>query len=236
MPTQKELLMKEYPYRIEMHAHTSPVSTCSQILPEEMIACYKELGYHAIVITNHFMKDYLQGETLDEMLDFYLRDYETCRTIGEKEGIKVYLGAELRFTENLNDYLLYGVDRDMLKSAYEALEHGEEYFYRNIKSEKSIVFQAHPYRAICTVWDPSLIDGVEAFNLHPGHNANVGTASRYAEENGLLKIGGTDFHHPGQAGIIALRAKELPEDNFAFAELLRSGDYIMDVGGSLILP
>ena len=43
-----------YPYKIELHAHTSPCSSCSEIVPKEMIRLMQEQHYDAVVITNHF--------------------------------------------------------------------------------------------------------------------------------------------------------------------------------------
>ena len=36
---------------------------------------------------------------------------EETEKYGKELGIKVYLGAEIRFTENNNDYLIFGVDK-----------------------------------------------------------------------------------------------------------------------------
>ena len=55
----KEQLLKQYPYRIELHAHTYPVSGCSCILPEEMPALLKEKGFQEIYTFN--------GKTMEPM-------------------------------------------------------------------------------------------------------------------------------------------------------------------------
>ena len=49
----KEQLKEQYPFRIELHAHTHPVSGCSQVSPEELVNLYADLGYHALVVANH---------------------------------------------------------------------------------------------------------------------------------------------------------------------------------------
>ena len=66
----KSELLSQYEYQIEMHAHTSPASGCSQVPPKEMAETYKNLGYDAVVITNHFLyqhdncskEDFLNGD------------------------------------------------------------------------------------------------------------------------------------------------------------------------------
>ena len=51
----KEDLKSEYKYRIELHAHSKPVSPCSEIPPEQLIKVYKDLGFDAIALTNHLI-------------------------------------------------------------------------------------------------------------------------------------------------------------------------------------
>ena len=228
----KEELRKIYKVRIELHAHTSPVSGCSEISPKEMIDTYKKCGYDAVVITNHFN---FMGErfTRDEYLSYYLKDYEETKEYGEKEGIKVLLGAEIRFTENNNDYLIYGVNREILKDIYDQLPYGIENFRKNYKMENSVFLQAHPMRDGMVKVDPKLLDGIEAFNLHAGHNSRVGQAALYAKEEGMgIIIAGTDFHHKNRKheGLSALLAKNMPEDSFSLASLLKSKDYLLEVG------
>ena len=109
----KTELCARYPYRMELHAHTKPVSSCSEVLPCELVETYKQLGYDAITVTNHFMRT--DRFTRDEYIDWYLNDYEETKRYGETVGLKVYLGAEIRFTENINDYLVFGVDRTILE-------------------------------------------------------------------------------------------------------------------------
>ncbi len=234
--TLKANLIQEYKYRIELHAHTSGASSCSQISPEMMANKYAELGYDGIVITNHFI--YHDKTDKKEYIDKYLNDYELTKNYGEKLGLTVLLGAEIRFTENVNDYLLYGVDADMLYYIYDLLPYGVENFRREFKSEKSVFLQAHPFRDNMTAVDGKLLDGVEVFNMHPGHNSRIGLASRYAMENKLdIITAGTDYHNPGRDGLAALRCKVLPNDSFAVATLLKSRDYLLEIArNNIIIP
>ena len=84
------------------------------------------------------------------------------------------------------------------------------------------------------------LDGVEVFNMHPGHNSRIGLAALYANENkGPIITAGADFHHPklNHEGLSALRTENLPEDSFALAKLLRSQDYVLELGrGTIVLP
>ena len=235
----KEQLLKQYPYRIELHAHTYPVSGCSCILPEEMPTLLKKKGIDAVVITNHFVF-HTDGTPMEEALDFYLNDYEKTKAAAENQGIRVILGAEVRFQDNPNDYLLFGVDRDILRKCYAYLEKGVELFRKEVALPDSVFLQAHPFRDGLTRANPALLDGIETFNMHPHHNSRVAMAVKYAVENRIsIQTVGTDLHEKteGHEGICALRIATLPEDSFDIAKILRSGEYIFEIGEeNIVLP
>ena len=146
----KEQLNKEYPYRIELHAHTKPESACSEIEPEVLADTYKNLGYDGVVVTNHFMgynvgkdSEYMPGETKEEQLDFYLTGYRTAKEQGDKIGIKVYLGLEIRFSKECeNDYLIYGVDEEITSVCYDNFREDLAYFRKNVELPKSVFIHA----------------------------------------------------------------------------------------------
>ncbi len=247
----KKTLEKEYPFRIEMHAHTTPQSTCGELLPEEVIELYHKRGYDGVVITNHFMGnvnykgyptgDYMKGDTKEDKLALYLSAYDRAKEEAQKCGMKAYLGLEIRFAkENNNDYLIYGVDEDIAALCYDHLEGTLEDFRKNVKLDKSVFIQAHPFRDGMESVPAELLDGVETFNMHPGHNSRVGFSARFAKENNIkIKTAGSDFHHKGRnhEAVSALRTRVLPEDSFELAEILKSGDYLFEIGeDSIVLP
>ncbi len=244
----KQKLEKKYPYRIELHAHTKPHSNCGEAEPENLAEIYAEKGYDGIVVTNHFMgynlrKDgeYMLGETKEERINFYLSGYRETKKAGEKLGLRVYLGLEIRFSkENENDYLIYGVDEEITSICYDNFREDLAYFRENVKLPKSVFVQAHPFRDGVSPAKPELLDGVETFNMHPGHNQRAGFANRFAKENNLkIRTVGSDFHHldKGHEGVSALRTKVLPKDSFHLAEILKSGDYVFEIGETaIVLP
>ena len=235
----KDMLLKQYPYRIELHAHTYPVSGYSRISPEEMPAILSAKGYDAVVITDHFVL-HTDGTPANEALDFYLSGYEKTKEAAQKYGLHVFLGAELRFEENPNDYLLFGVDREILTKCYEYLDKGVEQFRKEVPLPNSVFLQAHPFRNGLTRADPALLDCIETFNMHPHHNSRVGLAVKYAMEHHFpIQTVGTDLHEKdeGHEGICALRVAAMPEDSFDIAKILRSGEYIFEIGEqSIVLP
>ena len=76
------------------------------------------------------------------------------------------------------------------------------------------------------------LDGIEIMNMHPGKQSRVALATKYAlEHNYQLFTVGTDLHHRGHEGVSALRTKILPENEKQLVELLKSRDYIFEIGG-----
>lgn len=236
--TIKETLAKEYPYKIELHAHTSPASPCGHASGEELVQLYLDAGFDGVVITNHFCRDSYGDVSAEEIINAHLSDYEQACKAAEGTKLKVYFGAEVRFNENSNDYLLYGVNREILETVHGYFAKGLAAFRDEVKLPESLLIQAHPFRNNCVPADSSLLDGVEVFNMHPNHNSRPALASLYAKENNISLItAGTDFHHvsPGYVAAAALRCRTLPEDSFALAALLKSGDYIFDIDGQFVL-
>ena len=228
----KTELSLTYKYTIELHAHTSPVSGCSDITPKEMAETYKNLGYSAVVVTNHFEYQNDKWEK-EKYINYFLNDFEQTEKYGKELGIKVYLGAEIRFTENNNDYLVFGVDKKILEEIYDYLPYGIENFRSKYMMPDSAFMQAHPMRNGMETVAPALLDGIEVFNMHPGHNSRVGLASLYAKENNhLITIAGSDFHHlnMNHEGLAAIRTTFLPENTFSLAKLLKEGDFLLEIG------
>ena len=45
----------------EMHFHTSEISVCGRVPAAEGVRAYKEKGYDALVVTDHFHSDYFDS-------------------------------------------------------------------------------------------------------------------------------------------------------------------------------
>ena len=239
MAEYKNALTEAYPYRIELHAHTSPASSCGRATPEQVMQAYQNVGFDAVTIVNHFI---YKSEEPDgkAFVDRYLDDFYRAEAFGKKLGIKAYLGAEIRFTENMNDYLVFGVNRSILEEIYDLLPYGLANFRKEYSMPDSLLIQAHPRRNGMEEVDPSLLDGVEILNLHPNHNSRNGQTSAIVKKQGFsIVTAGSDFHHPdqGHEGLSALRASFLPEGSFELASVIKSRDYLLEIAGErIILP
>ena len=234
----KNTLAQTYPCRLELHAHTNPASPCGDAPPEKLVQLYLEAGFDGVVITNHFSHAAFGDISREAFVNAQLSDYERACQAAEGTKLKIYLGVEARFDENDNDYLLYGVDEEILGKLYDYLDKGLAAFRAEVKLPDSAFIQAHPFRDGCVPADAKLLDGVEVFNMHPNHNSRIALAARYAKEQSIsLTVAGTDFHHvkPGYIATTALRCRELPKDSFGVAQLLKSGDYILEIGDKFVL-
>ena len=231
--------VNDYKYKIELHAHTNPGSGCSSVSPERMVAVHKKSGCDAVVITNHFEPSYYYKNFEDKktLVDKYLAGYRQTCEIGRKEGINVILGMEIRFTENSNDYLVFGVDDEFVSKASEYLNGTLAEFYKDMKNENNVIIQAHPFRNGMTRMPKEYLDGVETFNLHPEHNSRVGVACEYARDNEFaITTCGSDFHDEPSYGLALIRTKTLPTNSFELADIVKSHDYLFDISGSIIIP
>lgn len=226
----------KYQYKTELHLHTSPASSCSEIPPELAVEIYAKLGYHSIVVGNHFFPGMRFLENKKQCVDAYLADYDLAVKAGEKYGINVILGCEIRFTENANDYLLFGINREFLNFAYDSLDMGIEAFSKQFRGEERLLIQAHPFRNGMTEVAPEYLDGIESFNMHPNHNSRVALASKYAKTHNLIETAGTDFHHLGHEGMAALLTETEVKTSRDIVDVLRSGNYLFEIGGSILIP
>lgn len=229
--------ISEYKYKIETHAHTSPASPCARVKPEEVIKRYAEIGFSAIAITNHFCKHSFIVDEYEAAKNAVLEDFYAARNAGEKYGITVILGMEMRFPENSNDYLLYGIDEKDIKALYDFTSTDYVTFYKGFKNDKNLILQAHPFRDGMVLQNPDFLDGIETFNMHTTHNSRVALATRYAKQHPhFITTCGTDFHYDTNQGLGGILAKTLPKDSFELASLLKSRDYLFNVSGSVVIP
>ena len=218
-------------YKIELHLHTKYSSGCGELDEFQLISGYKAAGYSGIVVTDHYNRDTFRMKNIDpdapcDRLTPFLEGYYKMKAEGDKQGIKVYRGAELRFDENQNDYLFYGWEDELLAEPGKLFRMTPMEFANLHRPTGTIIIQAHPYRWMCTPADPAALDGVEIRNMHPGHDSRNHLASEMAEANPhLIRTGGSDTHvtsHMCRGGIIA---DYLPQNEKELVELLRSGNY-----------
>ena len=229
--------IKQYRFKTELHAHTNPSSPCSDFTVEEVLKRYSDLGFDSLVLSNHFYPGMRFVDDKEKCVKTFLEDFDKATFLGKEYGINVIFGCELRFTENYNDYLIFGIDRNFADLAYDSMSLGLENFSKNFRSDDTLIIQAHPYRDGMSPILPELVDGIEVFNMHPGHNSRIALASKYAKEHpSLLITCGSDFHHEGHQGMAALLTKTEMKTSHDIVKVIKSRDYLIEISGCIVLP
>jgi len=216
-------------YKYDTHVHTSEVSYCGKVPAEEAVRLYKDAGYDGIVITDHFFDLYFEalGDiSWNEKIDCYLEGYRTACEAGKAIGLKVLLGMEIRFPENINDYLVFGIDEEFLRKNRELYRLGLRKFRALTKDKGIMIFQAHPFRSGMVLAPPELLDGIEVYNGNPRHDSRNDMAYGYEQKNGLLMSSGSDFHHTVDLARGGIITSERINDSRDLVDVIRNDKII----------
>lgn len=212
-------------YKTELHAHTSDVSRCAKMSPEEVAEQYIAAGYSTVVVTNHYAEYVFDGNgSWEERIHAYLGGVRRMRDYA-KDRLNVLCGAEVRSYFNSNDYLLYGADEDFLINHPYLHRLAIKDLSKLARENDVLLVHAHPFRNNMTVTNPGLLDGIEVFNGTPHTESRNNFADAWAKQFGLLRTSGSDFHggrYILSGGILTgAPIRDLPQ----LKEVLRSGDY-----------
>lgn len=220
-------------FKTELHCHSKSVSECARVSNEEIIKKYTDAGYTTLVLANHFnfgtQRFHKCEESYSDFLTVYIKGYEDLKKDAQGK-LNVLLGMELRFKENINDYLVFGITEELLRNNEPLYDMNPESFSRFAHENGLLFIQAHPFRNSMTVIRPQLLDGVEVFNGHMGHDSRNEIAEAWADKFNLIKTSGTDFHYehvPANAGI--LTENEIV-DMDALVKVLKDGNYTLIKG------
>ena len=219
-------------YKIETHLHTNHSSKCGWLDAAALVKGYQAAGYDAVIVTDHYNRitfDYLGIDTTapgDKVRPF-LTGYRCMAEEGKKVGLHVFRGAELRFDESENDYLLYGYPDELLADPESVFRMGIAAFAPIARAAGAIIVQAHPYRRKCTPAIACYLDGVEVRNMNPRPESYNERAEEYAQQFGLLRLAGSDCHRTEDIGVSGILTQEMPSDSLAMARLIRSRRYTL---------
>ncbi|MBQ3589674.1 MAG: hypothetical protein II980_04395 [Clostridia bacterium] len=110
-------------FKTELHCHSLEISECARVNSSDIVNKYVAGGYTTLVLSNHFSSGTMRYNKAENWVDFvekFVGAYEKLKK--EAQGkINILLGAELRFNENINDYLLYGITKEFLLAHPEIL-------------------------------------------------------------------------------------------------------------------
>lgn len=214
-------------FKTELHCHCKEISLCADANVDIVAQKYLDAGYSTIVLTNHFNYDTIRNRDYKDYADFLDQYIDAAEKLQNRVGdqIKILLGMEIRFSNNWNDYLVYGVTPEFLRENLNILDMSLNTFHELVNQHGMLLFQAHPFRFGMTTTNPQCLDGIESHNGHPHHNSNNDIAEVWAEKYKLLRSAGSDYHHEWDnptSGIITERPILTQED---LLSVLRSGSF-----------
>ena len=227
--------------KYDLHIHTKECDKCAELSGSEIVKIYKDAGYDGIVVTDHYFslffewfKDEISMSNHKKIIERYLRGYYSAKNEGEKIGLTVLCGAEVRLDGTINDYLVYGLEE---KDFYELpllnrLKDVKELVYT--LPDYSMVVQAHPFRDNMTVCNPELFFGIEGYNGGTEKIRNE-LAKVYAKHYQKSLTSGSDFHsrhHLAKGGIATMQKIRTSGD---LRNVFSSGEYFLIENGQTVV-
>ena len=213
-------------YLYDPHTHTAETSKCGHLFAAEVMDRYVRNGFSGLVVTDHLHPEYLSRidtqHNWDMVMDHYLSGYHASKKRGDEVGLDVLLGAEFRFPENDNDYLVYGIDEQWLRSNPYACCMSAQEFYDKFHNEVLII-HAHPFRAGSAPVQETAIHGAEIINNNPRHPNNndqaLAMCRRHLE---YFRLAGSDTHRDGDEARAGVILPERVKDSRAYKHMIET--------------
>lgn len=208
--------------KVEPHLHVAPIGKCAIETPRDAARLHKNAGYDVLICTNHVMKRYfddIAAEGKDPFAE-YVAAYRELKKHGERLGMDVWFGAEVCLEcDPKNEYLLYGIDESFILNNRDIFDWTQKRLFDEAHAVGALVIQAHPYRGYCTLGDLNYMDGIEAYNYHPGHTQPIDEFVSFALETGKIITGASDFHFRGGEDMGGMY---VPDDVKSIKDFVRS--------------
>ena len=221
-------------YKYELHTHTMECDRAAAMPAAEIVRKYHEAGYDGIVITDHYFwmfEDLWFSEELKDAdhrqyIDRWLLGYRNAKAEGDRLGMTVLPGAEVRLDGKINDYLVYGVDEDFFYQAPRLHRCKDLSELISLMPPEACVVHAHPFRDGTTVIDPTPLFGIEGFNAGTQKFRNE-MAKFYAEHYQKPITSGSDFHGRNRFACGGIETEEQILSPADLIRVLRSGQYTL---------
>ena len=219
--------------KLDMHVHCLPVSGCARIEAEDVPESMKNAGIDAFVLVNHCYHHHCNklGDTYEKQARAYLDTYYKCKAAGEKLGVKVFFGVELKLinVEGTPEFLLYGISEEAFLNSYPLYKSSQKEVFDFCNENDILMVQAHPFREEqgYSPANPELMHGIEVYNPHPYFDSRFEKGLAFAKENGLLKTAGADFHYTDQAGNAGMIVPDTITDQFMLRDYLKTKECII---------
>lgn len=218
-------------FKTETHLHTGESSCCGDVPAAELVRLYKDAGYSTIFVTDHYTHEWFaphegNAKEFEEKVDHFLLGYRLAKEEGDRIGVTVLLGAELKFGEDdRNDYLIYNISEDTIKDRLYRMT--PESFFDYANERGILVIAAHPFRA-GRVPVPHAVHGFEVLNANPRHSYDMhnDVAKKFADENPhLLQTGGSDTHELPDVASGGIESEIKINSAADYLNVLKSGNY-----------
>lgn len=213
-------------YLFETHCHTDESSACGKVPAAQVVNAYRKAGYAGLVVTDHFNEDnvinhaWAAGKSWAERVHHAFLGYRLAKEAAG-DSLTVLSGAELRFHENINDYLVYGPDEAFYLAHPDIFTWGIKRFSACARENGFLLVQAHPFRNGMTLNNPELLDMVEVSNGNQRQDSRNNLAFLWAKAYGLMGTSGSDFHRPEDIAHGGVLFDEAPSTMADFVRLMR---------------
>lgn len=189
--------------KLETHAHCRGASICADITEEQLISTYKQLNYDAVILTNHINWGWETYPANDYKgrVEYFLNVFKKVKKLGQKENIKVFLGAEVVTLTETNihqEFLIVGFNEDFLFNCNLVNTCNQKKLFDIANKNELFMWQSHPFRTGEETGNPEYMHGAEAFNGHFHHDNFNEKAKDFCLNNKIKMISGSDCHHVGQ--------------------------------------
>ena len=216
-------------YLYDPHTHTAETSRCGHLPAADVVDRYVRNGFSGLVVTDHLHPEYLSRidteHNWDRVMDHYLSGYHASKARGDEVGLDVILGAELRFPENDNDYLVYGIDEQWLRSNPYICCMSAQEFYDKFH-DQVLIIHAHPFRKGSAPVQETAVHGAEIINGNPRHENNNDKALelclRHPE---YYRLAGSDTHRDKDEARAGVILPERVKDSYAYKAIIESGRF-----------
>ncbi len=200
---------------IDLHVHTYPRSSCSNINPAELIQEAKRIGLDGFCLTEHQV----------------MWDWDEVVGLAENKGIRIFRGNEI--TTAQGDVLVFGLESNILGII--TIQELSEI----VKSVNGFSIAAHPFRGFkmfgvgqlgltldqaCKKKSLQFVDAVEIRNGRVTEKENE-VAGNVAERLGLPGTAGSDAHEIGALGTWVTDFKKNIDTEADLLRELKAGNF-----------
>jgi len=212
---------------LDLHAHTSGISTCCRAPAPDIVAVAKDIGLDGIVLTNHYDKRFVKDGDAEAFARAYTEEYRYTKRCGEAIGCTVLYGIEITMERYGGLHmLLYGVDEAFTIAHPTLYDLTQEELYRLAHEHGGLVIQPHPFRGRNRLQDPAFLDGVE-INCHPGYGSTFyRDVTDFAKAHNLILTTGGDYHADNYRAFCGVHVNDTVKNEKDLVAYLRTAEPI----------